>query len=1103
MNRSLFLLTCMVAFSVSLLAQTLDMEKLKGMKPRNIGPGGMSGRITAIDAVVSDPSIIYAGAASGGVWKSTSGGINWEPIFDKEAVQSVGAIAIQQDNPSVVWVGTGEGNPRNSLNGGYGIYKSLDAGKTWKLMGLEKTRHIYRIVIDPKNPNTVYVAAIGSPWGEHPERGVYKTTDGGETWNRILFVNEKTGCADLVMDPSNPNKLIASMWEHRRWPWTFKSGGPGSGVYITYDGGKNWKKITEKEGFPEGELGRAGLAISSSKPDIIYVYLESKKNGLYRSTDGGAKWQLVNDKMNEIGDRPFYYSEIHVDPKNENRVYAIFSRVNVSEDGGKSFRELLPYSGVHPDHHAWWINPENPSMIIDGNDGGLNITRDMGKNWQFVENIAVGQFYHINVDNDQPYNVYGGLQDNGSWVGPSYVWKEDGIRNSYWQPVMFGDGFDVQPDPDNNRYGYAMSQQGYLGRYDRVTGYQKFIRPTHPDPKVELRFNWNSALALDPFDHNTIYYGSQFVHVSRDKGNTWDVLSPDLSTNNPEKQKQHESGGLTMDATGAENHCTILAIEPSPVEKGVLWAGTDDGNVQISRDAGKTWTNVSAKIGGMPKNAWVPQIRASVHNGGEAIVTVNNYRQFDYKPYLFRTRNYGQTWESLVTPAQFGESNYILSAIQDVVEPKLLFVGAENGLWVSLDDGKNWTRWTSGFPAGVPVMDLAIQAREHDLVIGTFGRGIYVLDDIRPLRELVKEGAQSLNKTINVFAPPDAYSAVIQDPAGILFPGNGMFIGTNKTFGAQITYVINKPAEAKKEEKPSGKDEKKKKADTKTAKKRPDESQVKPTAKDSLSTVPKDTTQNKKSTIKYDSLTLEVFDSQGMKIRTLKQKAPDDNGINRMRWALNEKGERYPSRTKPSADAPEPGGVGVLPGTYKLRLTFGGQKDSVTINVKSDPRYNVAASVFQDRYKLLKDLEKLTRLAAEATTRLRESKEIADDYEKKMNEVKRDEYKGALDKTKVVKDSISALFDYILGKEDKRQGIVRQKEPTPVSYIGEAQNYIGGSLDPVSATDQRVYQFAQDKIKEVIDRVNRFYEKTWPEYRSTVEKVVISPFKEYQPLKKD
>ncbi|MBS1975902.1 MAG: hypothetical protein JST46_00930 [Bacteroidetes bacterium] len=1088
MKKLLILLLGFVILVDLAQAQKLDMDKLKGYKPRSIGPAGMSGRITAIDAVVSNPDIIYAGAASGGLWKSTSGGINWEPLFDKETVLSIGAIAIQQNNPSVIWVGTGEGNPRNSLNGGYGIYKSLDGGKNWKRMGLEKTRNIHRIIVDPTNPNTVYVGAIGSPWGEHPERGVFKTTDGGETWTKVLFVDEKTGCADLIMDPSNPNKLVATMWEHRRWPWTFKSGGPGSGLHITFDGGKTWVKKTSKDGLPEGELGRIGLAISENKPDVIYALVESKKNGLYRSTDGGFKWQMVNDKMNEIGDRPFYYSEIRANPKNENQLYTIYSEVNVSIDGGKSFQKLLPYSGVHPDHHAWWISPENPSYMIDGNDGGLNITHDGGKNWQFVDNIPVGQFYHVNVDMDQPYNVYGGLQDNGSWVGPAYVWKDEGIRNMYWQSVMFGDGFDTAPDPDDSRYGYAMSQGGFFGRFDRKTGHTKIIRPTHPDVKMKLRFNWNAAFAQDPFNNSTIYYGSQFLHKSTDKGNTWGIISPDLTTNDPEKQKQHESGGLTMDATGAENHCTILTIAPSPLDKSLIWIGTDDGQVQLTRDGGKTWSNLTSRIIGLPKGAWIPQIRASGYKAGEVFVVVNNYRQFDFKPYLFRSRDYGQTWENMVNATELGDNNYTLAVQQDLVEPRLIFVGTENGLFVSLDEGKTYTRWTSGFPAGVSTMDLVIHPREHDLVIGTFGRAFYVLDDIRPLRQMVTEGTQVLGKQIHVFDAPDAYQVTFQDPAGVLFPGNAMFQGENRPSGAMISYVINKPdkkEEPKKEEPKKAEEKGKKPADTKAAE------TSKPADK-----------KDEKPAVKYDSLTVEVFSASNEKIRTMKLKAPEDNGFNRLQWGMNEKGERIPGRERPRREGMEPPGPQVLPGTYKVRVTFGGQKDSTMVTVKSDPRFPNMEKTLADRYALLKDLQKMTGLAAKAMARLQESKEITDEYEKKIKESKRDDLKDASAKTKAIRDSINNIIDYMIGKEDKRQGITRSADPTPLSHIGNAQFFISSSKDPVSPTDQMLVRQASEQVDKVLNRVNTFFEKQWPEYRNTMEKVTFNPFKNYEPLKR-
>jgi photosystem II stability/assembly factor-like uncharacterized protein len=1079
--KKYFALLFLTLITLTGFAQKLDIEKLKGMKPRAIGPAGMSGRITAIDAVISNPDIIYAGAASGGVWKSTSGGVSWEPIFDKETTLSIGAISIQQDNPSIVWVGTGEGNPRNSLNGGDGIYKSLDAGKTWKKMGLEKTRHIHRVIIDPKNPNTVYVGAIGSPWGEHPERGIYKTTDGGATWTQILFVDNKTGCGELVMDPTNPNKLIANMWEHRRQPWTFKSGGPGSGMYITYDGGKNWKKVSSKEGLPEGELGRMGIAIAPSKPEIVYALIESKKNALYRSVDGGEKWTMINDKS-EIGDRPFYYFEIYVDPKNENRLYTIFSEVNKSEDGGKSFQTLIAYAGVHPDHHAWWINPENPNYMIDGNDGGLNITRDMGKTWVFAENIPVGQFYHINVDMDHPYNVYGGMQDNGSWAGPAYVWRNAGIRNSYWQEVLFGDGFDVVADPDDSRFGYAMSQGGNVARYDLETGFTKNIKPTHPDVKVKLRFNWNAAIAQDPHNNATLYYGSQFLHKSTNKGDTWEIVSPDLTTNDPSKQKQHESGGITMDATGAENHCTIIAIAPSPLKKETIWIGTDDGNVQVTQDGGKTWTNTTPKIAGMPKASWVAQIQASKHNAGEAFVIVNNYRQFDYKPYLFQTKDYGVTWQSLVSPTQVGESNYTLAVVQDPVEPKLLFLGAENGLFVSIDEGKNWTKWTADFPAGVPVMDMVIHPREHDLVMATFGRAIYVLDDIRPLRELAKAGVSVLSNTVKIFATPDAYLASRQQPTGPRFDANAIYNGENRQAGALISYVVNKPAEKK------------------------DEPAVVATKAGQKKTEPVAVAKKEtKSAIKYDSVKLEIFNASGELINTIRQKAPEENGLFRMTWSLNEKSERNPSRDKPREGRGGGfggGGTSVLPGTYKLRLSYGNQKDSTTLVVKTDPRINASQGVMEQRYGMLKDLQKLTAAATQATDRLRESLEIVEEYEKKMKDSKRTDLKEVVDKTKVMKDSINVLFDFVLGKVDKRQGIVRSPDPTPVSYIQNARGYIGRSTDPISDTDRRVYKQAEDKINEVVNRINKFYASAWPEYRAMMEKVNLSPFKDYEPIKR-
>jgi len=1076
LQKSLQFLLIVLAVVFTANAQQLDMEKLKGIKPRSIGPAGMSGRVTAIDVVHDQPDVIYVGTASGGLWKSESGGIDWKPVFDDQKSMSIGAVAIQQNNPDVVWAGTGEGNPRNSLNGGYGIYKSLDGGKSWKLMGLEKTRHIHRIVVDESNPNTVYVGAIGSPWGEHPERGVYKTTDGGKTWEKVLFVNNKTGCADLVVDPSNPNKIFAAMWEHRRKPWTFSSGGPGSGLYVTVDGGENWKQITEDDGFPKGDLGRIGIAVSRSNPKRVYALVEAEDNALYRSEDGGYHWKKINSEDNQIGNRPFYYTEIYVDPKNENRLYTIFTYVNVSEDGGKSFEQLMPAygttRGVHPDHHAWWIHPDDPSYMIDGNDGGLNITHDRGQTWRFVENLPLAQFYHISIDNEYPYNVYGGMQDNGSWGGPAYVWKSQGIRNSYWQELAFGDGFDVVPDKDNSRYGFAMSQQGFVVKYDRETGHTKIVRPTHPDPDMRLRFNWNAAISQDPFDNSTLYFGSQFVHKTTDKGNTWEIISPDLTTNNPEKQKQAESGGLTIDATGAENNTTILAITPSPVEKGVLWVGTDDGLVQISRDGGESWTNVTDNISGMPDAGWVAQIKASTYNAGEAFVVVNNYRNFDYKPYLFHTKDYGKSWKNIVNESQVW--NYTLSFVQDPEEPNLMFLGSEGGLYLSIDGGNNWTQWTEDYPK-VSTMDLVIHPREHDLVIGTYGRAAYVIDDIRPIRAMAKEGKSILDKKAVLFNPPDAYITLNQQPTGTRFGADAIYNGENRRGGAMLSYVVNAPEEKKDEES----DKKKKKKEKENS----------------------DTEEAKEDKVKYDSLMLEIYNANGELIRTLKQKAPEDEGVNRMYWGLDEKGAERPSRRDPRGNR-EPGGVEVLPGKYKLKLTFGDQSDSTMINVRFDPRVEMSNDVLKAKQDMQRKIEEQQGLLAEAMKRLRNSLDIVDEYTKKMKDKDEEGFKEQLEKSKAMKDSIDALMVPIVGEDTRDQkGIVRSPIPDASDRLGTASYYIGSSLQAPGETEQRLFNQAKEKIDEAIKDVNDFYETQWPEYREAVEDLDLSPFKEYEPIK--
>ncbi len=1036
-----FILLSLMGFS-----QEFSMDLVKNMTPRNIGPGGMSGRVTAIDVVLSNPDIMYAGTASGGLWKSTSGGIKWAPIFDDEVTASIGAVAVQQSNPDVIWVGTGEGNPRNSLNGGFGVYKSLDGGKTWNAMGLEQTRHIHRIIIDPTNPNTIYVGAIGSPWGEHEERGVYKTTDGGKTWSKILFANNKTGVADLVMDPNNPNKLIAALWEHKRDPWFFNSGGEGSGIHITYDGGEHWKKITSEEGLPDGDLGRIGLAIAPNKPNIVYALVEAKKNGLYKSDDGGDHWKKVNEDMNEIGNRPFYYADLYVDPQNENRVYSIFTYVNVSEDGGKSFKQLMPAygvsNGIHPDHHAWWIHPNNGNFMIDGNDGGLNITKDGGNSWRFVGNLPVAQFYHISVDNEIPYNVYGGMQDNGSWRGPAYVWRDQGIRNSYWQEISFGDGFDVVPDRDDSRYGWSMSQQGYVSRYDWKTGNNYTVRPTHPNPEVKLRFNWNAAINIDPNDNSTLYFGSQFVHKSTDKGETWAIISPDLTTNDPEKLKQHESGGLTMDATGAENHCTILVIEPSEVEPNMLWVGTDDGRVHYTTDHGTAWIEVTKNIKGLPKGSWITQIKASKTNKGEALLVANDYRRYNYTPYAYRTTNYGKTWQRIVDEQDV--ESYTLCIVEDAKEPNLMFLGTDDGLYISVDAGSQWTKWTNGFPT-VSVKDLVIQPREDDLVIGTFGRAAWVLDDIKPLRAIAKN-SKTLTQNLQLFEPPTAYQAAYQQPTGSRFGGDAKYHGTNRKSGAKFSYYFNsKPKNVR------------------------------------------DTISN------WDSLKLQIFDGDRL-IRTLKQKVPKENGIHHWRWYMTEKGVQYPSK-KINKSTREPSGVRVLPGTYRAVLSYGDLNSEQTIKVEHDPRIDFNLDDKKEIYSAAKTLETYLGAAAKATKQLAQSKQIANEFLESLKIKDEEGFEQEIEHTEEVSDKMDNLFELFFGKEDERQGITSDPVVSVLERLGAASYYVNTRQNGLTSTEHTLIKNAKSALQNALQKVNAFFENDWSAYQSAVESIDLSPFK--------
>jgi photosystem II stability/assembly factor-like uncharacterized protein len=760
-------------------------------------------------------------------------------------------------------------------------------------MGLEETKSIHRICIDQQD--NVYAAAMGSAWGPNVDRGVFYYNNQNKSWKKILYVNDSTGCADLVMDPRNDQKLLAAMWQYQRQPWHFQSGGKGSGLYITVNGGQDWKKITDKEGLPKGTLGRIGLAVAPSDSRIVYAMIESERTGLYKSQDGGHHWSLVTEKG--VDDRPFYYSEFYVDPNNPNHLIYLHSIVSESIDGGKTWNTILPYWGVHPDHHAFWWNPNNTLEMWEGNDGGLNVSRDGGKNWEFIPNLPLGQFYHVHYDHQTPYNVYGGLQDNGTWKGPAYVWHSNGILDSDWQELYFGDGFDAVPDPSDENYVYVLSQGGNMGRVNATTGEEQFVQPVHPEGKP-LRFHWNTAISNDPFVENGIYIGSQYVHYSSDNGQSWEIISPDLTTNDTTKQHAYKSGGLTTDATSAENYCTILTIEPSIHPTGEIWVGTDDGQVSMTTNHGKSWNNVTERIKGLPKNAWIPQIVVSPTDQNEIWVVANNYRQNDWKPYLFHSTDGGKKWENVVEKANM--TGHCLSVVQDPIQPELVFCGTEHGLYVSMNRGKDWEKWKHGYPS-VPTQDLKIHPDHGDLLIGTFGRALYILDDLSPLRDWIHNG-NKINDSLSVYNTVNPiYQAQYKRHNGQRFPADRYFSGDNKSSTAKL-YCHIKQNDKKKEQK----------------------------------------------------LSITIKGQQGGRWDTIRHwKQEPDSFLTAIEWNFDSNGFDYPSREKreKSKDIPG-GGFKVVPGEYWTIVQWGKEKDSVLWNVQYDPRM-VFSSENHEKQKLM------------------------------------------------------------------------------------------------------------------------------------------------------
>ncbi len=763
----------------------IDSNSFGGIRARSIGPAVMSGRIASIDAVPADPEsdrrmTIWVGAASGGVWKSVDAGTSFKPVFDDHP-QSIGAVRVDPSATDTVWVGTGESWVRNSVSVGRGVYKTTDGGENWELMGLEDSERIGAIRIDPSDGDTVFVCATGHLWDSNEERGVFRTRDGGTTWEKVLYVDADTGCADLDLDPQEPNILYAAMWQYRREPDFFTSGGPGSGLYKSTDGGDTWERL--ETGLPEGELGRIAVAVAPSRPSRIYAVVEAEKTALYRSDDLGETWTETNHSQN-VRMRPFYFAELVVDPVDHRRVYKPGFVLTVSTDGGDSFTSLFSggfSASIHPDHHALWVDPTNPQTVVLGTDGGVYISRDRAAHWFFVEDLPVSQFYHVAHDSKWPYDVYGGLQDNGTWAGPSRA--AGGILNGHWRNVGFGDGFWAFPDPTTPGHVFVEYQGGQLMRVAEATSEVKSIHPYAGDGEEELRFNWNTPIHMSPNDPAVLYYGSQYLHRSDDRGESWRTISPDLTTDNPEKQRQAQSGGLTTDNTTAENYCTIYTISESPLDAQVIWAGTDDGHLQITRDGGETWTEVSDHAEGVPDGTWVSRVEASSHDAATAFVTFDGHRTGDMATYVYKTTDYGATFTSLGTDDLDG---FAWVVKQDPVHPDLLYLGTEHGLFLSVDGGGRWARFKENLPP-VAVHDLVIHPTEHDLVIGTHGRGIYILDDLTPLRNLTQEVLDS-----DVALLPSRPAAMIIPNQLQWFPADHEFVGENPPEAAWITYYLKK-----------------------------------------------------------------------------------------------------------------------------------------------------------------------------------------------------------------------------------------------------------------------------------------------------------------------
>jgi len=768
-------LLLVLSLASSLPAADIDSNHFGGIKARMIGPAVMSGRITAIAGVNRDPNIIYVGTAGGGVWKSINRGTTFQRVFDRHSL-SIGCITIDQDNPDTLWVGTGETNVRNSVSIGSGLYKTVNGGRTWDYVAFEDSERIRKVVLHPQKPDTLYVAVLGHLWDAHPERGLYRSTDGGSTWDRILYADPDTGCTDVEIDPQNPRILYAAMWQFRRKPYFFNSGGPGCGLYKSLDGGETWRKI--QQGLPD-PVGRIEIALAPTRTSRLYALVESRQNALYLSDDLGEHWRKVSESILATL-RPFYFWHLEVDPEDFKRIYIPNFALGASDNEGETISAPIMGS-VHSDIHAIWINPREPRQILLGTDGGVYLSHDRGNHFFKIGCLPVSQFYHVYYDLENPYQVYGGLQDNGGWRGPSKSY-EGFIKNKDWTPIGSGDGFHVIPHPSDPMIIYYTWQGGRLQRHNLRTHEAKDIQPLPTDEREpSYRYNWNAAVAVSPTNPEILYTGAQFLFKSTDRGDSWKKISPDLTTDDPQKQQQAKSGGLTIDDTTAENHCTIFTIAQSPLDENLIWVGTDDGNLQMTRDGGKVWTNLVRNIPKLPAFTWCSHVEPSRFEPGTVYATFDGHRSGDRSPYVYRSDDYGLTWQKLSSGTIKGYCHVVK---EDPVNRDLLFLGTEFGLHVSLDRGENWVYLSEATPP-VSIRDMKIHPREHDLIIGTHGLGIMIIDDLTPLRSLTP-GIFSKKASVLPSKP-----VIMEIPFNSMdFPSDNDYAGENPPQGAVIYYYL-------------------------------------------------------------------------------------------------------------------------------------------------------------------------------------------------------------------------------------------------------------------------------------------------------------------------